>query len=210
MKLVIYLITFLISLQIQAQTLPEAGEFVAGDKIIYKTKVLGKSSRYEFVFTEVGRTHVKGDVSIDAKQMEFESPAHGYLGKEFCLADVTECEWYPAVKLFDKNTKPGEKWTAIVNIKLKTNTIVDEEIEFRAESYEKVKVIAGEFETIRVVATRTIKAKLEKGDIYNGTFKMTTWFGVADNRLALIKREYKNSFKQAFSQELEKISKISN
>lgn len=210
MKAFIYLTTLLFSLAIQAQTFPEAAEFAVGDKLTYQTKASGKSSKYEFVFTEVSSSQVKGTASIDGKQMEFESPAHGYLGKEFCLADVMECEWSPPVKIFEKTTKVGDKWTATTNIKLKNNTVVDEAIEFKAEKFEKVKVPAGEFNSIRIYATGTIKAKVEKGDVYNGTLKMTTWFGVINNRLVMIKREYTNSFKQPFSQELAKQPEIVN
>ena len=210
MKVFSYLAALLFSLAVQAQTFPESAEFAAGDKLTYQTRASGKSSKYEFIFTEASSLQVKGTTSIDGKQMEFESPAHGYLGKEFCLADVMECEWTPAVKLFDKNTKVGDKWTVTTNIKLKNNTVVDETIEFKAEKLEKVKVPAGEFESIRVYSTGTIKAKVEKGDVYNGTLKMTTWFGVVNNRLVMIKREYTNSFKQPFSQEISKLPELVN
>ena len=210
MRAFFYLSALLFSTVLQAQTFPDAADFTAGDKLTYQTKASGKSSKYEFIFTEASVSQVKGTASIDGKQMEFESPAHGYLGKEFCLADVMECEWSPSVKLFDKTTKVGDKWTATTNIKLKNNTVVDEVIEFKAEKFEKVKVPAGEFESIRVYATGTIKAKVEKGDVYNGTLKMTTWFGVVNNRLVMIKREYTNSFKQPFSQELSKLPELVN
>ncbi len=204
MKILFYLAALFFSSVVQAQTFPEVVEFTVGEKLTYHTKASGKSNKYEFIFTEVSSSQVKGTASIAGKQMEFESPAHGYLGKEFCLADVMECEWSPPVKLFDKTTKVGDKWTATTNIKLKNNTVVDEVIEFKAEKFEKIKVPAGEFESIRVNATGTIKAKVEKGEVYNGTLKLTTWFGVVNKRLVLIKREYTNSFKQPFSQELEK------
>lgn len=210
MKILFYLVTVLFPLVIQAQALPEAGEFAVGDKLTYQTKVFSKVSKYEFIFTQVSQFQVKGTTSIDGKQMEFESPAHGYLGKEFCLADVMECEWTPPVKLFDKNTKITDKWIATTNIKMKNNTVVDEVIEFKAEKFEKVKVPAGEFDSIRVFATGTIKAKVEKGDIYNGTLKMTTWFGVVKNRLVMIKREYTNTFRQPFSQELLQLPETAN
>lgn len=204
MRIFFYLTALLFSTLLQAQTLSDAADFTAGDKLTYQTKASGKSSKYEFIFTEASSSQVKGTASIDGKQMEFQSPAHGYLEKEFCLADVMECEWSPPVKLFDKTTKVGDKWTATTNIKLKNNTVVDEVIEFKAEKFEKIKVPAGEFESIRVNSTGTIKAKVEKGEVYNGTLKLTTWFGVVNKRLVLIKREYTNSFKQRFSQELEK------
>jgi hypothetical protein len=205
-----YLSALLFSTFLQAQTFPDAVNFTAGDKLTYQTKASGKSSKYEFIFTETSASQVRGTASIDGKQMEFESPAHGYLGKEFCLADVMECEWSPPVKLFDKTTKVGDKWTATTNIKLKNNTVVDEVIEFKAEKFEKIKVPAGEFESIRVNANGTIKAKVEKGDVYTGTLKMTTWFGIVNNRVVMIKREYTNSFKQPFSQELAKQPEITN
>jgi hypothetical protein len=210
MKTMFAALSLFFSLVIQAQTLPETGEFSVGDKLIYQTKASGKSSKYEFVFNEVNQSLVKGIATIDGKRMEFESPAHGYLGKEFCLADVMECEWTPAVKLFDKNTKIGDKWTITTTVKLKNNTIVDEAIEFKAEKFEKVKVAAGEFDSIRVFAAGSIKAKVEKGDVYNGTLRMTTWFGMINNRLVLIKREYTNTFKQPFSQELLKLPELAN
>jgi hypothetical protein len=210
MKTMFAALSLFFSLVIQAQTLPETGEFSVGDKLIYQTKASGKLSKYEFVFNEVNQSLVKGIATIDGKRMEFESPAHGYLGKEFCLADVMECEWTPAVKLFDKNTKIGDKWTITTTVKLKNNTIVDEAIEFKAEKFEKVKVAAGEFDSIRVFAAGSIKAKVEKGDVYNGTLRMTTWFGMINNRLVLIKREYTNTFKQPFSQELLKLPELAN
>lgn len=210
MKVVFYLAALFFSSVVQAQTFPETAEFTAGDKLTYQIKASGKSRKYEFIFSEVSSSIVKGTASIDGKKMEFESPAHGYLGKEFCLADVMECEWSPPVKLFDKTTKVGDKWTATTKIKSKNNTVVDEVIEFKAEQFEKVKVPAGEFESIRVYVTGTIKAKLERGDVYNGTLKMTTWFGVVNNKLVMIKREYTNSFKQPFSQELLKLPELIN
>jgi len=175
MKIFFYLAALFFSSVVQAQTSPEVVEFTVSEKLTYHTKASGKSNKYEFIFTEVSSSQVKGTASIGGKQMEFESPAHGYLGKEFCLADVMECEWSPPVKLFDKTTKVGDKWTAATNIKLKNNTVVDEVIEFKAEKFEKIKVPAGEFESIRVNATGTIKAKVEKGEVYNGTLKLTTW-----------------------------------
>ena len=123
MKIVFYLFALAFSLNIQAQTLSESKEFTAGDKLTFQTNASGKSSKYVFIFTEVSSSMVKGTTSIDGKQMEFESPSHGYLGKEFCLADVMECEWTPPVKLFDKNTKLGDKWTVSTNVKLKNNTV---------------------------------------------------------------------------------------
>jgi hypothetical protein len=210
MKVMTYIAMLFLPLAIQAQSLPEASDFAAGDKLTYQTKASGKSSKYEFVFNEVSPSQVKGTTRIDGKQMEFESPSHGHLGKEFCLAEVMECEWTPAVKLFDKNTKVGDKWSVVTNIKLKNNTVVDEVIEFKAEKFEKIKVAAGEFDSIRVSATGTIKAKVEKGDVYNGTLKMSTWFGVVNNRLVMIKREYTNTFKQPFSQELNKLPELQN
>ena len=193
-----------------AQTLPESTNFQVGDKLIYQTKASGKTSKYEFVFTEADSSHVRGTASIDGKQMEFEAPAHGYLGKEFCLAEIMECEWSPAVKIFDRSTKLGDKWSDSTIIKMKNNTVVEETIESRVEKFEKVKVPAGEFESFRIDATGTIKAKVEKGDVYTGTLKMKTWFGVVGNRLVLIKREYTNSFRQPFLQELSKLPELAN
>lgn len=188
-----------------AQSLPEFSEFTAGEKLAYQTKASGKTSKYEFVFTEVNSSIARGTVSIDGKQMEFESPAHGYLGKEFCLADVMECEWTPPVKMFDKDSKLGDKWSGSTIVKMKNNTVVDETIESKVDKFEKVKVPAGEFEAFRISSTGSIKAKLEKGDVYTGTLKMTTWFGVVNKRLVLIKRDYTNSFRQPFTQELLKL-----
>lgn len=188
-----------------AQSLPEFSEFMPGEKLTYQTKASGKTSKYEFVFAEVNSSTTRGTVSIDGKQMEFESPAHGYLGKEFCLADVMECEWTPPVKMFTKDSKLGDKWSATTTVKMKNNTVVDETIESKVEKFEKIKVPAGEFEAFRVSSTGSIKAKVEKGDVYTGTLKMTTWFGVVNKRLVLIKRDYTNSFRQPFTQELSKL-----
>jgi hypothetical protein len=102
MKVAFYLFALAFSLNIQAQTLSESKEFTAGDKLTFQTKGPGKSSKYEFIFTEVNSSMVKGTTCIDDKQTEFGSPSHGYLGKEFCLADVMGCEWTPPVKLIEK------------------------------------------------------------------------------------------------------------
>lgn len=210
MNKIIFILIFICSNSTQADTFQDFSEFAAGDKITYQIKFYGKSSKYEFAFSDVNSSLVKGTASIDGKQMEFEAPAHGYLGKEFCLADVMDCEWTPAVKLFDKNTKLGDKWSVTTVIQMRNKTIVEEVIESKAEKLEKIKVPAGEFETLRVYSTGTIKAKAEKGEVYNGTLKMTTWFGIANKRLVMIKREYTNTFRQPFSQELSKLPEILN
>lgn len=202
MKQIFIIALMLFSTNVFCNPFVETEEFKVGDKITYQTKVGAKSSKYEFTFTEVNSDNVKGITTINNKQMEFESPAHGYLGKEYCLADIMECQWDLPVKLFDKSTDVDSKWTGSTKVKMQNNTVVDEVIDFKAEKIEKIKVPAGEFDSIRVQANGSIKAKIEKGDVYNGTLKMTTWFGVVNKRLILIKREYTNSFKQTFTQEL--------
>lgn len=205
-----FLILVCVSSMAGAQTLPAYEEFKPGDKLTYNTKVGFKSSKYEFIFQEVSPTFVKGITTMDGKQMDFEAPAHGYLGKEFCLADVMACEWTPPVKLFDQSTQLNDKWSATTIVSLQNKVLVEEVITHSAEKFEKIKIAAGEFGAIKISATGSMKAKTPKGEIYTGSLKMTTWMGVANNRLVMLKREYSNTFKQSFLQELSKPPELAN
>lgn len=200
----------LISSSAFAQSLAQFSDFVSDDKLTYKTVADFKKGTYEFKFTEITPNSVKGIATYDNKKMEFEMPAHGYLGKEFCLADVQECEWKAPLKMFDKDSKLNDEWTGTTLVTLRNKTLVDEVLKSKVEKFEKIKIQAGEFDAFKVYTTGSIKAKLANGDTYTGTLWMSTWFGVANNRLVLLKREYKNTFKQSFTQELAKLPEISN
>ncbi len=191
-----------------AQTLPAFEDFKPGDKLTYNTKVGFKSSIYEFTFAEATPAIVKGVASIDGKQMEFQAPAHGYLGKEYCLADVMECDWTPPVKLFDKSIQVADKWTSTTLVSLQNKFLVDEVLESKADKFEKIKIAAGVFDAIKITSTGSIKSKSPKGETYSGSLRMTTWVGVSNNRLVMLKREYSNTFKQSFYQELAKVPDI--
>ena len=210
MKKIIVQILMLTSSSTFAQSLAQFSDFVSGDKLTYSTRADFKNSKYEFTFTEITSNSVKGIATYDNKKMDFEMPAHGYLGKEFCLAEVMECEWKAPVKMFDKDSKLNDKWTSTTLVTLQNKTLVDEVLESKVEKFEKIKIQAGEFDTFKVYTTGSIKAKLAKGDVYTGSLRMSTWFGVANNRLVLLKREYTNTFKSSFTQELAKLPELNN
>jgi len=198
------------SLYAFAQEIGEYEDFKPGDVLTYSTKAEGKAGEYIFSFTEVQDGAVKGVTTFMGKKMQFESPAHGYLGKEFCLAEVAECQWTPPAKLFDKNDKLNDKSKMFTRVDIKgTDTAyAEEELSNTVEKIEKIKVPAGEFNAFKVKTTGTIKAVLKNGKTYPGTLNMTTWYGVVNQRMVMIKREYTNSFKGDFMQELSKIPEI--
>lgn len=207
-KIIFQILLIFISFNSIAQTLPSYSDFVPGDTLTYNTKAESKNGKYEFIFTDVTSDYVKGIAIYNNKKMDFEMPAHGYLGKEFCLAEVVECEWKAPVKMFDKDSKLNDKWTGSTLVSLQTKTLAEEVLESRVEKFEKIKIQAGDFDAFKVYTTGSIKAKLATGEVYKGTLKMFTWFGVANNRLVLLKREYKNSFNSTFSQELAKLPEL--
>ena len=210
MKKIFFAILTFISVASYAQTLPAHSDFAPGDKLTYNTRVGFKNGKYEFIFSEVTSNFVKGIAIYDNQKMDFEMPAHGYLGKEFCLAEVMECNWTAPVKMFDKDSKLNDKWAGTTVVTMQNKSLIEEVLESKVEKFEKIKIKAGEFDAFKVYTTGSIKAKLAKGDVYTGTLKMSTWFGVANNRLVLLKREYKNSFNSTFIQELANLPEIAN
>ena len=207
---IVIIINFLIPAH--SQILGTFSEFVPGDKLTYSVKAEGKTVEYIFTFTEVNSAQSKGIASIAGKTMEFQSPAHGILAREFSLAGgFFETEWNPPVKIFDKNSKIGDRWQIITDIEVKDMANVREELESKVEKYEKIKIAAGEFDALRVYTTGSIKSKLKANSVtYPGSLTMTTWFGMANNRLVMLKREYKNTFWNVFSQELAKLPELGN
>jgi len=135
------------------------------------------------------------------------------LSKEFAPGGpyFQKAEWKPAVKIFDKNTKLGDTWQVTTDIDLEEPSIVQEDLYFKAEKVEKIKITAGEYNAIRVDTTGVIRWKSKKNnDSATATLTMTTWYGVSNQRLVMLKRDYKNSFKGAFTQELMKKPELSN
>jgi len=113
--------------------------------------------------------------------------------------------------MFDKNTKLGDTWQVTTDIDLEEPSIVQEDLYFKAEKVEKIKIAAGEYDAMRVDTTGVIRWKSKKNnDSATATLTMTTWYGVANQRLVMLKRDYKNTFKGAFTQELMKKPELSN
>lgn len=191
-----------------ATPLPEFEEFAVGDKLTYQTRADGRSSSHTFTFSESNPAGVKGTVEIGGQKMTFEAPAHGYLGRELCLAQVMTCEWTPPVKMFDRTLKINDSWNATTVVNTGKKILVDEVLQSKVERADRVKVPAGEFDALLVLVSGTIKATTERGDVYKGTLKMRTWFGVVNKRLVLIKRDYENSFGDTFTQELAKLPEL--
>jgi len=196
-----------------SQELGNFDDFKPGDKITYSVKTPSSTGEYVFTFTETSPNQVKGVATIAGKKMDFEAPAHGYLSKEFAPGGsfFQKAEWKPAVKMFDKNTKLGDTWQVTTDIDLEEPSIVQEDLYFKAEKIEKIKIAAGEYDAMRVDTTGVIKWKSKKNnDSATATLTMTTWYGVSNQRLVMLKRDYKNTFKGAFTQELMKKPELSN
>ena len=193
----------------RAAPLSEFGEFAPGDKLTYQTRADGRTRTHTFTFSESSPTGVKGTVEIGGQQMTFEAPAHGYLGRELCLAQVMTCEWTPPVKMFDRTAQVNDTWNTTTVVTTGKKILVDEILESKVERADRVKVPAGEFDSLLVLTTGSIKATTERGEVYKGTLKMRTWFGVVNKRLVLIKRDYENSFRETFTQELAKLPELS-
>ena len=194
-----------------SQELGKFDDFKPGDKITYSVKTPSFTGEYVFTFTETSPNQVKGVATIAGKKMDFEAPAHGYLGKEFAIGGPTfpKAEWSPPVKMFDKDTKLGDTWQVTTDISV--DDIVQEDLYFKAEKFEKIKIAAGEYDAMRVDTTGVIRWKSKKNsDSATATLTMTTWYGVSNQRLVMLKRDYKNTFKGAFTQELMKKPELSN
>jgi hypothetical protein len=202
MKILLALIFSAVALPTTAQMLQTYETYKTGDTISYATRVGLRSYLHEFQIQEVLSGRLKGTVTIDNKKMDYEAPAQGFLGKEFCLAKIMECEWTPPVKIFDNDLKVNDEWSLATRVKMQDGTVVDEQIQSVADKFERLSVPAGEFDSIRISSNGEIKATAANGVVYVGTLKMTTWAGVVNGRLVMLKRTYSNSFRQSFSQEL--------
>ena len=183
-------------------------DFAAGDKLTYQTRADGRPRLHTFTFSESGPNGVKGTVEIGDHKMTFEAPAHGFLGREICLAQLMTCEWTPPVKIFDRTLQVNDTWNTTTVVTTDKNITVDEVLEFKVERADRVRVLAGEFDSLLVRTVGSINAKSDRGEVYKGTLQMRTWFGVVNKRLVLIKREYENSFRQTFTQELAKLPEL--
>jgi hypothetical protein len=71
---------------------------------------------------------------------------------------------------------PGKKWESSATVKQPTGATLKMSQTFEAKTVEKVKVTAGEFDAIKVVATLTIEQTDATGKVTKSTGEATAWF----------------------------------
>lgn len=71
---------------------------------------------------------------------------------------------------------PGKKWVSSATLKQPTGTTLKMSQNFEAKGVEKVKVAAGEFDAIKILATLSIEQTDANGKVTKSTGDATAWF----------------------------------
>jgi hypothetical protein len=134
----------------------------------------------------------KGDDGSAAEIVMEDGGAH--MLKRRAMGDGQQVEFEPASKWLEFPLEPGKTWAEKTAVKGKTFLITDFDASYKALGWEKIKVPAGEFNAIKVVANESYAghSTTGKGESFQGTGTRTYW--MSPETKCIVKGDFRSSF----------------
>lgn len=212
MRIFYILMLFTVSNIAASQTiLSNATIYENGDKLSYALKIGGTSkiTKIDYYFTDVTENLLIGFQTRDNKVMQVRTKEYGTATNDICWGVGQKCVFDPPMKLFDKDIKINDEW--VNKFKVTAEEFVSNVIqEVKVEKQEKIKLKIGEFETFKIVAKGKINGSTVRNEKFSGTESFEIWVANINNKLAIVKLEYSNSFKEKWTAELDVLPLPSN
>ena len=173
-----------------------------GDKVVFKWTLGNKSQNLEEVITAATGTEVRAAVTVGGKAFEGAMNKTPFtLTSWMCLANGQPCKFSPGLLLLDLPLEKGKKWTQSFTVTGDT-FVAEVTQERKVEGFEKIRIAAGEFETVKVSFSGRVASRDSKGNVYTGKEDGTEWWATSTQRPTAVKVTYRNSFGEKFALEL--------
>lgn len=176
--------------------------FSAGDKFIYNWVLNNKSQLIEEEWTAGTGNEMQGVQKVGGKEFAVALAKSDFAAHQaMCMSNGQACTFAPGLEFVKFPLEKGKQWSTTFTVKGDTFTAQVSQ-ERKVEGVEKVKVLAGEFETFKVSFTGRIKGTDNKGSAFTGKEEGSDWFALIGGRLVEVKHVYKNSFGEKSTRDL--------
>jgi len=173
-----------------------------GDKLVSKWILDNKSQQLEEVFNFFSDTEVRGVATAGGKSYQIVVTKVPFLLKSgICLPNGQPCTFSPGLLLLDLPLEKGKKWTTSFTV-TGDNFTSDVNQERKVETFEKVRVPAGEYDSVKISFSGRIVSRNNKGDQFTGKEEGTEWWAFPSGRPLILRTTYRNTFGEKFSREL--------
>jgi len=186
-----------------AQKMERPKDPEVGDKIVLNWVLNNKAQLTTWEVKAVTDTEIHESQTVGAKSFDLVlSRSNLAVSKAMCESNGQACTFAPATEWIAFPLEKGKKWKGATTVKGETFT-ADVEYERRVEGIDKIKTAAGEYEGFRISSTGRIKGKDSKGAAFGGKEDGTVWVGLIAGKPVVLKSEYRNSFGDKSTMELQ-------
>ena len=174
-----------------------------GDKVVFKWTLGNKSQNVEEVITASTDTEVRAAVTVGGKAFDGAITKNPFTMTSYmCLANGQPCKFTPGVVLLDLPLEKGKKWNTSFTVTGDTFT-AEVTQERKVEGFEKIRIAAGEFDTVKVsFVGRIVSRPRDNNNQYTGKEEGTEWWATSTQRPTAVKVTYRNSFGEKFGLEV--------
>lgn len=176
--------------------------FAAGDRLIFNWILNNKSQIVEVELSAGTDGEWQGTEKVGGKEFPLAlAKSDLALRKSMCISNGQPCTFSPGLEFAKFPLEKGKQWSTTFTVKGDTFTAQVTQ-ERKVEGTEKVKVLAGEFDTFKLSFSGRIRGTDSKGAGFTGKEEGTDWFTLVNGRLVAVKLVYKNSFGEKATREL--------